>query len=64
MYRYEAAALIKSYMEDAGLTVWMDEIGNVRGRTPVGSCIDDDAPVLLLGSHFDTGISKELIEEE
>ena len=51
---FKAAAIIKGYMEDAGLTVWVDEIGNVRGRTPVGTCIDDDAPVLLMGSHFDT----------
>ena len=51
---FKAAAIIKGFMEDAGLTVWQDAIGNIRGRTPVGSCIDDNAPALVMGSHFDT----------
>ena len=48
----KAAALLKEWMQDAGLDVWMDEIGNIRGKTPTTLC--NDGPALLMGSHFDT----------
>ena len=45
---------IKDWMAAAGLpALWIDAIGNVRGRTQVAS---HAAPLLLLGSHFDTVI--------
>jgi allantoate deiminase len=43
-----AARLVAGWMEDAGLAVQMDAIGNVVGRSRVAG------PVLLLGSHIDT----------
>ena len=46
-----AADLILRWMEEAGLTARMDEIGNVIGR------YEGDAPglpCLMIGSHFDT----------
>lgn len=49
---FKSASLLKSWMEDAGLVVWTDAIGNVRGRTPPE--ISDDKPALFMGSHFDT----------
>lgn len=42
-----AADLIAQWMQEAGLDVFEDELGNVRGR--IGK-----PPYLLLGSHFDT----------
>lgn len=44
-----AADLIKQWMKEAGLDVFEDELGNVRGR--IGK-----PPYLILGSHFDTVI--------
>ena len=49
-----AALLVSAWMEDAGLEVWMDGIGNVRGRTPASLVSDPGAPAMMLGSHFDT----------
>eukprot|EP00250_Pteridium_aquilinum_P013077 c21115_g1_i1 orf=285-1769(-) len=49
----EAGKLIQSWMEDAGMTTWVDNIGNVHGRV-AGS--NPSAPALLLGSHYDTVI--------
>ena len=46
-----AASLLHEWMEDAGLEVWMDEIGNVHGRTPASATMP--GPALLMGSHFD-----------
>ncbi|KAJ7513463.1 hypothetical protein O6H91_23G000700 [Diphasiastrum complanatum] len=40
-------------MIDAGLNTWIDEIGNIHGRTD-GS--NSSAPALLIGSHLDTVI--------
>ena len=48
----KAAATLRAWMREAGLEVWTDEIGNVHGRTPAS--VSADAPVLMLGSHFDT----------
>ncbi|MCO5567785.1 hypothetical protein L7F22_021481 [Adiantum nelumboides] len=49
----EAGKLIKAWMEDAGMSTWIDNIGNVHGRI-VGK--NSLAPALLLGSHYDTVI--------
>jgi allantoate deiminase len=49
----EAGHLIESWMQDAGLLTWVDDIGNVHGRLE-GANIS--APALLLGSHLDTVI--------
>jgi len=47
----EAHRLIRSWMEDAGMTVNVDAIGNLRAVLK-GS--DSNAPPLLMGSHLDT----------
>jgi len=48
-----AAALLAAWFTDAGLTdVWIDAVGNVRGRAGGGS--SGSPATLLLGSHFDT----------
>src|SRR5437879_330997 len=47
----EAQRLVRTWMEDAGLTVTLDAIGNLRGFLP-GS--HPNAPRLLIGSHLDT----------
>lgn len=47
----EATARVGAWMEEAGMTVSVDAIGNLRGRRegdPPG------APALILGSHLDT----------
>lgn len=49
----EAGKLLQTWMEDAGMTTWVDSIGNVHGRA-AGS--NPSAPALLLGSHYDTVI--------
>ena len=54
---HKATVILKEWMQDAGLDVWMDEIGNIRGRTPASVCVDSDAPALVMGSHFDTGMN-------
>lgn len=46
-----AADLILSWMAEAGMSVRMDEIGNVIGRYEGET---DGAPALLVGSHYDT----------
>ncbi|KAK2976651.1 hypothetical protein RJ640_008187 [Escallonia rubra] len=48
-----AGNLIRLWMEDAGLTTWVDQMGNVHGRTE-GMNSSDKA--LLIGSHLDTVI--------
>jgi allantoate deiminase len=47
----QAAELLISWMINAGMSAWMDPIGNVVGRYEGQN---RDAPALLLGSHFDT----------
>jgi hydantoinase/carbamoylase family amidase len=44
----QAARMVAGWMEDAGLAVRLDALGNVVGRSDV------PGPVLLLGSHIDT----------
>ncbi|MGH2937191.1 MAG: allantoate amidohydrolase [Solirubrobacterales bacterium] len=47
----EVGALVRRWMEEAGMTTTLDAVGNVRGRIegPFTS-----APTLLIGSHLDT----------
>lgn len=47
----EGVALVKGWMEDAGLSTRIDNFGNLIGRMK-GK--DDKAPVLMLGSHIDS----------
>eukprot|EP00249_Psilotum_nudum_P021140 c27989_g1_i2 orf=778-2229(+) len=49
----QAGQLIEEWMRDAGLTTWVDHIGNVHGRVQGGN---GSAPAILLGSHLDTVI--------
>jgi allantoate deiminase len=44
--------LFRSWLEQAGLTCWLDGSGNLRSRLPCA--VDSNAPVLLVGSHHDT----------
>ncbi|MCU1320776.1 MAG: amidase, hydantoinase/carbamoylase family [Acidobacteriaceae bacterium] len=44
-------ALLRSWMEDVGMTVQVDAIGNLRG---LYAGADDDPPRLIVGSHLDT----------
>jgi allantoate deiminase len=46
----QAAAMVRDWMTQAGLTTEIDAIGNVVGR----SALIPAAPTLLLGSHIDT----------
>lgn len=52
----EAAAKIAQWMEEAGLTSWIDAVGNVHGctspRVQMGS--DSLQPAMVIGSHYDT----------
>ncbi|MDR7467997.1 MAG: Zn-dependent hydrolase [Armatimonadota bacterium] len=45
----EACLLVAGWMEEAGLTVWIDAAGNLIGATE-----GEDGPVLAAGSHLDT----------
>lgn len=47
----EAYGLIQKWMENAGMAVSVDAIGNIRGKCP-GS--NPTAPSLVMGSHIDT----------
>ncbi len=47
----QAAAQLKTWMMDAGMSVREDAVGNVIGRLENGN---DHAPTLITGSHFDT----------
>ena len=46
-----AGDAIAGYLEEAGLTVSRDGLGNLRGRS---AGADPAAPALLVGSHYDT----------
>lgn len=48
-----AGKLIQSWMEDAGLRTWIDQMGNVHGRV---EGISPNGKALLIGSHLDTVI--------
>lgn len=47
----DGVELVKSWMEDAGLSTRTDNLGNLIGRM-TGK--NDEAPVLMLGSHIDS----------
>ena len=46
-----ASALVRAWMQDAGMTVNIDEIGNIVGRY---EGVRPGLPCLMLGSHLDT----------
>ncbi|CAL9772546.1 unnamed protein product [Musa acuminata subsp. burmannicoides] len=47
----KAAQLIIEWMRDAGLRTWVDQMGNVHGRS---EALNTTAETLLIGSHADT----------
>ncbi|MBS4023455.1 MAG: M20 family metallo-hydrolase [Dethiobacter sp.] len=49
-----AVALVKSYMEEAGLQTFFDQFGNLFGKLEGKST---EAPVVMTGSHVDTVIN-------
>jgi allantoate deiminase len=48
---HEVHAHVRSWMEQAGLTVAIDHVGNIRGVHPADR---SNAPRLFIGSHLDT----------
>jgi allantoate deiminase len=46
-----ATDLIRSWMHDAGLRTWVDQMGNIHGRTEANIA---SSKALLIGSHMDT----------
>jgi allantoate deiminase len=48
-----AASLIQRWMRAAGMTSWIDAVGNVRGRA---ASADPTAPAMFVGSHYDSVI--------
>src|SRR5438477_10133418 len=44
---WEVHRLVRGWMEEAGLRVWIDAVGNIRG-------VSEDGPRLMIGSHLDT----------
>jgi len=48
---HDVHALLRQWMEAAGMTVWVDAAGNLRGLYPGAEL---DAPRLLIASHLDT----------
>jgi len=48
-----ATAVIISWMKDAGLTTWVDQMGNIHGRFEPENSTKE---ALLIGSHMDTVI--------
>lgn len=44
---WEVHRLVREWMEEAGLRVWVDAVGNIRG-------VSTDGPRLMIGSHLDT----------
>ncbi|KAM7500395.1 hypothetical protein LguiA_024809 [Lonicera macranthoides] len=53
-----AAHLIRLWMEDVGLITWVDQMGNVHGRTK-GTA---SGKALLIGSHLDTVIDAGIFD--
>lgn len=54
-----AANLIRAWMEDAGLTTWVDSMGNVHGRV---EGLNASAEALLIGSHLDTVVDAGIFD--
>jgi allantoate deiminase len=50
----EAKVVVRGFMENAGLKVWEDQIGNLIGRK---EGTDPKAKTLIIGSHIDTVIN-------
>lgn len=50
----EAALTIQSWMQEAGLHAWIDNIGNVRGRL---RCSQPGAKTWVIASHMDTVVN-------
>ncbi|EMS60014.1 Allantoate deiminase, chloroplastic [Triticum urartu] len=50
---FRATDVIISWMKDAGLTTWVDQMGNIHGRFEPSNSTDK---ALLIGSHMDTVI--------
>ncbi|CAN6453753.1 unnamed protein product [Victoria cruziana] len=50
---FRALSLVRGWMQDAGLTTWIDQIGNLHGRTKANNIT---APTVIIGSHLDTVI--------
>jgi allantoate deiminase len=48
---HDVHALLKGWMEAAGMTVRIDTVGNLRGIWPG---LTADCPILFIGSHLDT----------
>ncbi|WP_050470535.1 allantoate amidohydrolase [Herbaspirillum chlorophenolicum] len=49
-----AAEQLMDWMLQAGMTVRRDQAGNVIGRYEAAAGVDDQAPAMVTGSHFDT----------
>lgn len=47
----EGLLLVEQWMQAAGMSTWVDAVGNQWGRF---AAVDPDAPVLIIGSHLDT----------
>ncbi|OMO91902.1 Peptidase M20 [Corchorus olitorius] len=54
-----AGILIREWMEDAGLTTWVDSMGNLHGRI---EGINASAQALLIGSHSDTVVDAGIFD--
>ncbi|KAL4576820.1 hypothetical protein LXL04_012920 [Taraxacum kok-saghyz] len=54
-----AGNLIRTWMEDAGLTTWVDGLGNVHGRVEPPHASNK---ALLIGSHLDTVVDAGMFD--
>ncbi|KAK9133806.1 hypothetical protein Scep_013334 [Stephania cephalantha] len=54
-----ARDLLCSWMEDAGLRTWVDQMGNVHGRV---EGMNSSAEALLIGSHLDTVVDAGIFD--
>jgi allantoate deiminase len=50
----QAIAMLRGWMEDAGMTCRVDAIGNLVGRYAADPAAGNDPKVLVVGSHHDT----------
>jgi allantoate deiminase len=51
---HKVHALLRGWMEAAGMSVWIDAIGNLRGVYPGPHSGADNEDRLIIGSHLDT----------
>ncbi|KAL6546201.1 alpha-amylase 2 [Orobanche minor] len=54
-----AVNLIRTWMEDAGLQTWVDQMGNVHGRC---EGLNPSENALLIGSHLDTVVDAGIFD--